>query len=191
MTPDDLMLKRAQKGDVGAFEELIAPFEQRIYQIALRVMGHPEDALDQAQETMLRVYQNLSKFKGNSSLSTWIFRVTTNVCLDELRRRKNKQATSLNQLTDAGFTPVDDSEGPEEAAVRQFTGKTLQEALNALPDEQRAAVVLRDIEGYSYDEIAQMQGANLNTVKSRIARARLALRKILAKKPELFLRNHV
>ncbi len=186
MQTDDLLLRRAQRGDQSAFEELIAPHEKRIYQIALRLMGNPDDALDQAQEAMLRVYVSLSKYRGVASLSTWIYRIATNVCLDELRRRKGRQAASLEEMAQAGRLPQDRAETPEQAAERRYVGETLQRALTALPDDQRAAIVLRDIQGLPYDEIAQILQTNINTIKSRIARARQSMRRTLAGAPELF-----
>ena len=100
MQSDELLLRRAQKGDAEAFEELMAAQESRMYAIALRMMGNREDAQDCAQEAMVRIYRAMGSFKGQSSLATWIYRITMNTCLDELRRRKVRKVTSLDTLVD-------------------------------------------------------------------------------------------
>ena len=100
---DEVLLRRAQKGDADAFEELMAGQESRMYAIALRMMGNREDAQDCAQEAMVRIYRAMSAFKGQSSLATWIYRITMNTCLDELRRRKVRKVSSLDSMLEAGW----------------------------------------------------------------------------------------
>ena len=183
---DELLLKRAQKGDVTAFEELMAAQESRMYAISLRMMGNREDAQDCAQEAMVRIYRAMGSFKGQSSLATWIYRITMNTCLDELRRRKVRRVTSLDTLVEAGWAPVDPGDTPEEYGMRSEKQAALSAAIQSLPADMRAAVVLRDIKGYSYDEIADILDANVGTIKSRISRGREKLREILSKQTELF-----
>ena len=152
------LIQRASDGDASAFNTLMGTHERRMYAVALRMCGNPEDAQDCLQEAMLRIYRAINGFKAQSSFSTWVYRITMNTCLDELRRRKNRPNTS----------------------------RQLQAFIRELPEDMRAAIVLRDIEGYSYEEIATMLDANVGTIKSRISRGREKLREKIASRPELF-----
>ena len=138
------------------------------------------------QEAMIRIYRAIATFKGQSSFATWVYRITMNSCLDELRRRKARRQTSMDALVDQGWAPVDPDDTPEEAGVRNEKQAVLHNAIQALPDDMRAVIVLRDINGYSYNEIADILDANVGTVKSRISRARERLREILLENRELF-----
>ena len=191
MQGDELLLRRACKGDVQAFEELMQSHESRIYAIALRMMGNREDAQDCAQEAMVRIYRAMSSFKSQSALATWIYRITMNTCLDELRRRKARKVTSLDSLVDNGWSPTDTGDTPEEHGLRVEKQNALNQAIQSLPDDMRAAIILRDVKGYSYDEIASILDANVGTIKSRISRGREKLREILSKQSELFGRTAV
>ena len=191
MQGDELLLRRACKGDVQAFEELMQSHESRIYAIALRMMGNREDAQDCAQEAMVRIYRAMGSFKGQSALATWIYRITMNTCLDELRRRKARKVTSLDSLVDNGWSPTDTGDTPEEHGLRVEKQNALNQAIQSLPDDMRAAIILRDVKGYSYDEIASILDANVGTIKSRISRGRDKLREILSKQSELFGRTAV
>ena len=191
MQGDELLLRRACKGDVQAFEELMQSHESRIYTIALRMMGNREDAQDCAQEAMVRIYRAMGSFKGQSALATWIYRITMNTCLDELRRRKARKVTSLDSLVDNGWSPTDTGDTPEEHGLRVEKQNALNQAIQSLPDDMRAAIILRDVKGYSYDEIASILDANVGTIKSRISRGREKLREILSKQSELFGRTAV
>lgn len=191
MQGDELLLRRACKGDVQAFEELMQSHESRIYAIALRMMGNREDAQDCAQEAMVRIYRAMGSFKGQSALATWIYRITMNTCLDELRRRKARKVTSLDSLVDTGWSPTDTGDTPEEHGLRVEKQNALNQAIQSLPDDMRAAIILRDVKGYSYDEIASILDANVGTIKSRISRGREKLREILSKQSELFGRTAV
>lgn len=191
MQGDELLLRRACKGDVQAFEELMQSHESRIYAIALRMMGNREDAQDCAQEAMVRIYRAMGSFKGQSALATWIYRITMNTCLDELRRRKARKVTSLDSLVDTGWSPTDTGDTPEEHGLRVEKQNALNQAIQSLPDDMRAAIILRDVKGYAYDEIASILDANVGTIKSRISRGREKLREILSKQSELFGRTAV
>ena len=191
MQGDELLLRRACKGDVQAFEELMQSHESRIYAIALRMMGNRDDAQDCAQEAMVRIYSAMGSFKGQSALATWIYRITMNTCLDELRRRKARKVTSLDSLVDNGWSPTDTGDTPEEHGLRVEKQNALNQAIQSLPDDMRAAIILRDVKGYSYDEIASILDANVGTIKSRISRGREKLREILSKQSELFGRTAV
>ncbi len=180
------MIERASGGDPEAFNRLMERHERRMYAVALRMCANREDAQDCLQEAMLRVYRAIGGFKGESSFSTWLYRITMNTCLDELRRRKNKQSASLDDLLDEGWAPADDRGSPEKQAVRAERARALHGAIRELPEDMRAAVVLRDIHGCTYEEIARALDINVGTIKSRISRGREKLREKLRDHPELF-----
>ena len=180
------LIQKAGRGDAYAFEQLMAAHENKMYAVALRMCGNREDAQDCLQEAMIRVFRSISGFKGQSSFSTWVYRITMNTCLDELRRRKNRPNTSLDGLYDAGWSPVDPGQTPEKSALIKDMRRQLQAFIRELPEDMRAAIVLRDVEGYSYDEIASMLDVNVGTIKSRISRGREKLREKIASRSELF-----
>ena len=150
------------------------------------MFANREDAQDCLQEAMLRIYRAIGGFKGQSSFSTWVYRITMNTCLDEMRRKKNRPSTSLDNLLDQGWSPSDGGNAPERSAIQTETRKMLAGAIRELPEDMRSAIVLRDVQGYSYDEIAQMLDVNVGTIKSRISRGREKLREKLSKRTELF-----
>ena len=180
------MIERASRGDAAAFNRLMEQHERRMYAVALRMCGNREDAQDCLQEAMLRVYRAIGGFKGQSSFSTWVYRITMNTCLDELRRKKNRQSTSLDSLLDMGWSPSDDTNAPEKQAMRSELRRNLNRAIQELPEEMRSAVVLREIQGFSYEEIAHMLEINVGTIKSRISRGREKLREKMKENAELF-----
>lgn len=185
------LIEKAGRGDAYAFEQLISAHENKMYAVALRMCGNREDAQDCLQEAMLRVYRAMSGFKGQSSFSTWVYRITMNSCLDELRRRKSRTATSLDAMLENGFAPSDEGDTPEQSSLRSEQRRALEQAIAKLPEDMRAAIVLRDIQGCSYDEIAEALNANVGTIKSRISRGREKLRATLLTQPELFGRRPV
>ncbi|MBR2572686.1 MAG: sigma-70 family RNA polymerase sigma factor [Clostridia bacterium] len=180
------LIRDAAKGDASAFERLMREHEGRMYAVALRMCGNREDAQDCLQEAMLRIFRALGSFKGQSTFSTWVYRVTMNACLDELRRRKVRTASSLDVLLDNGWAPTSEDDTPEKYSIAADQRRYLQKAIASLPEDMRAAIVLRDVQGFSYDEIARVLDANVGTIKSRISRGREKLREILLKQPELF-----
>ena len=164
-----------------------------MYNVALRVVGNADLAEDVTQDTFLLAYKSLHQFRGGI-FRAWLLRIATNRCYDELRRRQRRPANSFDVL---GFEPqvewstLPESEDPQERAERLELARALQGALRELPDDQRVVVVLSDVQGYSYDEIAQITGVSLGTVKSRLSRGRGRLREILRESPsgaELFAR---
>ncbi len=185
------LIKRAAKGDSDAFEALIRAHESRMYAVTLRMCGSREDAQDCLQEAMVRIYRALDSFRGQSSFGTWVYRITMNTCLDELRRRKVRQSTSLDAMLETGWSPTDDTNTPEKNSLRSEQRRSIEKAIGTLPEDMKAAVVLRDIQGFSYEEIAKILSANVGTIKSRISRGREKLREALLKEPELFDRSLV
>ncbi len=190
------LLKKAKNGDIEAFESLVERYQKKVYNIALRMTGNSEDAAEIAQEALIRVFRSLRNFKEEASFSTWIFRITTNLCLDEIRKRKNKQVVYINdeiKLED-GEVKIqieDKSPGPEEKAQTNEIRRIVNDAIQSLSEEHRTIIVLRDIEGFSYDEIARIVKCPEGTVKSRINRARQSLKDILKKKKELISEYYV
>lgn len=194
MTASDLeLIEDFKKGDEGVFEELVRRYQKKVYNSTYRMMGNHEDAWDLAQESFLRVYRNLSRFQGKASFSTWLFTITTNICRDELRKRQRRVKTqSLSepiQTKDGELERelVDVSMIPEEISLNRELQDEIQEVIGKLPPEQKEAIILREFDGFNYDEIAEITGVAIGTVKSRISRARRNLRSELNK---LVLRNN-
>lgn len=183
---EERLISDAVAGDSAAFSELMTLHERRMYAVALRICANREDAQDCLQDAMLRIYRSLGSFKGQSSFSTWVYRITTNTCLDELRRRKSRNAASLDNLLENGWSPSDNDNAPEKYALASEQRRTIDRAIAELPEDMRSAVVLRDVQGFSYDEIAEILEANIGTIKSRISRGREKLRHILRENAELF-----
>lgn len=185
------LLERAKNGDTGAFEQLIEGYQKKVFNIAFRMLGNYDDAGELAQEVFIKVYKSMKNFKEESSFSTWIYRITTNVCLDELRKRKNKKEVSIDEDIKYGDGEIkreieDHGPTPETAAERNEVRKAVNDAIQSLSDEHKTMIVMRDIRGFSYEEIARMVSCPEGTVKSRISRARQALKEILKRKKELF-----
>lgn len=170
LSKDDLiLLKKAQKGDISAFEQLVASNQGHIYNLCYRMMHNAQDAEDMAQEALLKAWRNLKRFNAKSSFSTWLHRIAVNTCLDRLRKNKAKMI-SLQEMDEVGQTITDEraTHLQERSAERQ----QIKDALKALPPKHRAIIILRDVQGYSYEEIAEILGCPMGTVRSRLARAR-------------------
>ena len=187
---DDRLVEMALDGNQRAFEILMEKHESKMYAVALRMCKNREDAQDCLQDAMLRIYKALPTFKGQSSFSTWAYRITMNTCLDDLRRKKVRQASSLDQMLEVGWAPVDENNTAERHLENSELKRNLSRAIQTLPEEMRAAVVLRDVQGFSYEEIANMLSTNVGTVKSRISRGREKLREKFLSKSELFDRGN-
>lgn len=193
---EKLLLEKAKAGDVAAFEELIENYQKKIFNIAFRIVGNYDDANDLAQEVLIRIYKSIGGFKEQSSFSTWIYRITTNVCLDDIRKRKNRKVISLDEEihVDDGEVKrqiVSDDPLPEETAERAELRELVGNAIQSLSEEHRLVIVMRDLQGFSYEEIARILKCPEGTVKSRINRARLALRNVLKLKREHLFEEYV
>lgn len=177
------LVSQARAGDTAAFEQLMLDNQDRVYTLCLRMTGDREDALDLAQETFLNAWRGLSSFQGNSSFSTWVYRLASNACIDFLRKRKRRQqGESPHSLDDEEAPlsePADPRGSPEEELERRELRRAVERGLQALPDHHRQVLVMRELSGMSYQEIGAVLDLDLGTVKSRIARARLALKKFL------------
>ena len=182
---DELVLRRARKGDPDAFEQLMTPLEQRIWRICWHYTGDREAAADCGQDAMVRIWRGLDSYRGDCAFETWVYRVAANCCLDFLRKRKRDKAESLEPLREQGFDPPDPAPGTEEQALRKEEHARLREAVAALPEDQRDALVLTQLEGKSYEEAARLLETTEGTVKSRVARAREKLKRVFAAEGEL------
>lgn len=176
--PDDDLVARARGGDRGAFEALLLRHQDRVYQMSCRLLGDREDALDIAQEIFLTIHRALPRFQERASFGTWLYRVTLNRCRDELRRRKTVKHTQPASL-DSPRDPASPLRGPHAGAEAHEAEELVTRALKGLPDDAREICVLRDIEGLSYEEIAEALEIPVGTVRSRLNRARALLREAL------------
>ena len=176
----DKLVARLQQGDEAAFEEFVTRYERQVYVLALRQLGNAYDAQDAAQEVFLRVYRGIRQFREESKLSTWVYQITMNVCMDSLRKFSRRQETAADPDEDDPMESVpDETYAPEPLYERTELREQVEEALKKLSPEHRQIVVLRDIAGCGYDEIAEILGLADGTVKSRLFRARDKLAAIL------------
>ena len=181
---EEQLIRRAQQGDNDAFEELLLLHQKKVYNLCLRMSANPDDALDLSQEAFLRAWRSLGQYQFEASFSTWLFRLTSNICIDFLRRKKRRQETSLTESYDdsdegAELAVPDAQPGPEQQAMTNETKIELARAMEQLSPEHREILQLRVIEDLQYEQIADILGVRVGTVKSRLARARLSFRKIL------------
>ncbi len=173
------IVRKVLEGDVNAFETLVVEYEKNVYAITQRMTGNAEDAADMTQETFIKAYNSLSSFRGDSKFSVWLYRIATNVCLDFLRSRSRKPTVSLSMEDDDGeemqLDIADESQSPEMLLERGLTRDAVRRGLNALPPDYKQILLLREIQGLSYDEISDVLDLEVGTVKSRIFRARKRL----------------
>lgn len=180
---ENSLLTKARQGDVQAFEELTSDYYTKVYNLCYRMLNNSEDASEQTQETFIKAFRYIKDFKGSSSISTWLYRIATNVCLDFLRKNKNKKTVSLEQniFDDIRIEDrlISSTPEPEKVAETNAQKQAIREALSKMSEKNRIIIVLRDFMGLSYDQIAETIKAPVGTVKSRISRARSELRDLL------------
>lgn len=173
------MIRQVVAGDVNAFEKLVLEYEKNVYAIALRMTANPEDASDMTQEAFIKAFNSLSGYRGESKFSVWLYRIVSNVCLDFLRSRNRRPTVSLSVEDEDGeeteMDVADESQSPELLLERSLTRDSVRRGLDSLPPEYRQILLLREIEGFSYEEISQTLSLEVGTVKSRIFRARKKL----------------
>lgn len=182
------LIKKAIKGDVNSFETMVYQYEKKVYNIAYRMFGNEHDAYDASQEVFIKIYQKLDQFKFDSAFSTWLHRLATNTCIDLYRKRKRQTKDQFSidkeiytKESTVTFDIEDDKHTPEEKAVQNETVNEVRTAINQLKEDHKAVLILRDINQMSYQEVADILDVSVGTVKSRINRARNALKeKILA-----------
>lgn len=177
--PDVDLVVRHRAGDGRAFDEVYGRYAGMVYGLALRLSGNPAEAEDLTQEVFLRIYRHLSGFRGGSSLKTWVYRVALNQCRSRFSRFRPATQGLFEEGVEEAPQLRDPSRGPEENALSHDTSRRVAEALGRLPMAFREAVVLRDLEGLAYEEIAAATGVRVGTVRSRIARGREQLRQLL------------
>ena len=184
------LVDRSRQGDLEAFNCLVIAYQDRVYNLCLRMLGSPQAAEDAAQETFLSAYRSVGRMRG-PSVRSWLLRIAANASIDELRRRRRQPQLSLDVPapgtdSERPLEVADSAEGPERLALHGELREALQVELLRLPPDQRLAVILCDLEGLSYEEIAASMGRSIGTVKSRISRGRARLREALREQPELF-----
>jgi RNA polymerase sigma factor (sigma-70 family) len=177
------IIKRILAGETELFEKLVLENQTGVYNLALRMVGNEEDAFDMAQEAFIRAYNSLDKFRGDSKFSVWLYRLATNICIDFLRRRKRRQTVSITYIgdddEDEEMEIPDHRFSPETELERKELLAAVERGLEQLPPDYRQILVLREINGLSYEEIGQVLSLEEGTVKSRIFRARKKLCSIL------------
>lgn len=193
---EEKLIEQCKQGDIESFELLIKDYQQLAFNIAYRMLGNTEDAKDASQDAFIKIFKSIQSFKGNSSFSTWMYRIVSNTCLDELRKRKKHQSYSYDNpiKTEDGEMnrniPASEN-SPEEIINRKESQQLIQNAINKLSDQNKAVIVLRDIKGFSYEQISEILDCPEGTIKSRISRARVALKMILEKDMELYNNDYV
>ncbi|HBV67367.1 MAG TPA: RNA polymerase subunit sigma-24 [Clostridiales bacterium] len=178
------LVEESRKGNVDAFEELIKDYKRVAYNIALRILRILEDAEDASQEALIKVYKSIQNFNMQSTFKVWMYRIVVNTCID-FKRKKNINVVSIDEGIDVGGDNqvyreiADDSANPDVLLEKNFNSKVINDAVSKLEDDYKAIIILRDIQGFSYSEIAEILSCNLGTVKSRLNRARKSLKEIL------------
>lgn len=181
MLDEERLIQQAKQGDIDAYNRLVMHYQQMVYNVTYRIMGEPQAAEDASQEAFISAYKALHSFRGGS-FKSWLLRIATNACYDELRRRKRRPQSSLDELTEdnESFSFLSSSDiGPEGQSQQLEMMRAIEHCLAGLPDDQRVTAVLCDVEGYDYQEIADITRVSLGTVKSRMSRARAKLRDCL------------
>lgn len=191
MNDDALLIELSQKGDRNAFDALIRKYESRAYQYAYRLTSNQDEASDIVADAFVRVYNALKNFRGQSSFGTWLYRILTNCYLDQRKRERNRRHESLEATLNLEGGEVqkqfeDEADGPDQVLERNAREAAVQTALGKMPEYQQAMLVMYHVEMLTYEEISDALDLPIGTVKSRLNRARLALRDLLAGDVELF-----
>jgi RNA polymerase sigma-70 factor (ECF subfamily) len=181
---DEELVARSRTGDMDSFNQLILRWERPIYALAYRVIGQEEDARDVAQETFLRAFRALPGFKGQAKFSSWIYRIALNLCRDWIRRKRRTPVSPLPDDVDLSELAAEQepSESVEDLVARRELTAVVEEAMTLLPEEQRTAVILKEYHGMTFQEIADMQGCPLSTVKTRLYQGLSQLRRQLERR---------
>jgi RNA polymerase sigma-70 factor (ECF subfamily) len=183
---DLILLERAREGDLNAFNDLVDCYQDHLWSLVVRMVPDRDQAADAVQEAFFSAYRNMASFRGGS-VRSWLSRICVNAAMDAQRARKRRPVSPYPELEDDTWQPpAGDEADPERLALTAERARALDQALALITTDQRNAIVLFDIEGYDYTEIADMTGVSLGTVKSRIHRGRLSLRALLEDRMELF-----
>ena len=179
---ESMLIEKSIQGDVESFEKLIVKYNRYVYNIAFRMMGNEEDAKDMSQETLIKAFKAIRQFKMEANFSTWLYRITINVCKDELRKRKENVLSYDAELADEGTLKdiiKDENANPILIYEKLELRESIEAALNKLSDDNKSVVVLKDLLGYSYEEIGEILQIPIGTVRSRLNRSRSALKRLL------------
>ena len=184
---DEDLVARSRGGDVDSFNQLVLRWERPIYALAYRVIGREEDARDVCQETFLRAFRALPGFKGQAKFSSWIYRIALNLCRDWMRRQRRTPVVQMPEETEAieRIAARDPVESVEDLVARNELSAVVAEAMTLLPEEQRTAIILKEYHGMTFQEIAELQGCPLSTVKTRLYQGLTVLRRILEKQGQM------
>ena len=186
--PFDLLISHARLGDLNAFDQIIVAHQQKVIRLAWRMLGNTEDARDAAQETFLRVYRHLDKFDPTQDFAAWLYRIAVNVSHDLARKRGRGNPMSLDAEIEAGrFAEPSSPHNTESSAMHAQERRIIARALASLPEKERAAIVLRDLEGLPTEEVARILGSTPTTVRSQISTARVKIKQFR----ERWLKNSV
>jgi RNA polymerase sigma-70 factor (ECF subfamily) len=179
---EPILIKQAQRGDVTAYNTLVLHYQDVVYRVAYRIIGEPGAAADASQEAFINAYKGLRRYRGGS-FKAWLLRIVTNAAYDELRRRQRRPEASLDEISEVNESSpllvAESRYAPDELADQRELVQAIERCLEQLPEDQRTAAVLSDVEGYDYHAIADIMGSSLGTVKSRLSRARAKLRDCL------------
>jgi RNA polymerase sigma-70 factor (ECF subfamily) len=197
---EEELIKRSQHGDVAAFNQLVLHYQQIVYGAVYRMVGNPDVAADVTQDAFFAAFRGISSYHGGSSFRAWLLRISSNLACDHWRRIQRRPAESLEYLTEENETPSPEilsalastvvTDNPEEVVLTQELQAIIQQGLEKLPLDQRVAVVLCDVEGLSYEEVAESAQVSIGTIRSRISRGRARLRNYLDQHRELLPRNY-
>ncbi len=192
---DEELLVQSKSDDVQAFTLLVERYQRMLYTIAYRFLGNTEDASDAAQEALVRAFKNLHSFRGHCSFKTWLQHIIANVCRDVLRRRSRRPIISLDSLQEGDGRvwelPDSNIDTPEEIVLSEEKKDYIQQLIQSLKPECRMVVIMRDLQGFTYEEIASRLNCPVGTIKSRLSRSRKALRERIEKEGELFKSDNV
>lgn len=197
---EEQLIARSQHGDVNAFNQLILRYQQTVYGVVFRMVGNVDAAADVTQDAFIAAFRGIQSFRGGTSFRAWLLRIASNMACDHWRRTQRRPAESLDVLTDedephsaetlGALVEMGQEKNPEEYLLNQELQELIQRGLQELPLEQRVAVVLCDVQGLAYEEVAETTQTSLGTVRSRIARGRARLRNYLYQHRELLPRNY-
>jgi len=183
-TEEQKLVERSKAGDLDAFEELVRLYEKKVFTVAYRYVGNWADAHDMAQEAFIKAFRSLSALREEASFASWLFTIVVNVCRDELRKKSKRGKVSLDEIMESsGRVPFDAQEAgcPENFVEQKEMSEAIQEVLNSLAEEHRIILIMREVQGMSYEEMAAVLKISSGTVKSRLSRARQAFKqKVMA-----------
>ena len=182
---DELLLRRAQRGDADAFEQLMTPLENLIWRVCWHYTGQHETASDCAQEAMIKIWRSLEGYRGDCAFESWVYRIAANCCMDAMRKKKRDRSESIEPLKEAGFDPADPEPGTEEKVIAAERKRQLRKCIARLPEDQRDALVMTQLEGVSYEDAARQLNVSEGTIKSRVNRAKAKLKEWMEEGREL------